>query len=135
MDSGELRPFEGDSGHAHVVDTPTGPVGRGVFNPGWGWSGHVKPIAGTDSCEAALMADVISGRMTLTMDDGTSEQFGPGDLMIAPPGHDAVVDGDDPCVVIDWQGIRGRRHAPADCSADEAQPPDHLEGGRPLSRR
>ena len=42
------------------------------------------------------MAYVISRRMTVTMDDGTSEQFGPGDLMSAPPGHDAVVDGGRP---------------------------------------
>jgi uncharacterized cupin superfamily protein len=51
------------------------------------------------------MAYFISGRMTVTMDDGTSERYGPGDLMVAPPGHDAVVDGDEPCVLIDWQGV------------------------------
>jgi len=51
------------------------------------------------------MAYVVSGRMTVTMDDGTSGQFSPGDLMVAPPGHDAVVDGDEPCVLIDWQGV------------------------------
>lgn len=51
------------------------------------------------------MAYVISGRMTVTMDDGTSERYGPGDLTVAPPGHDAVVDGDEPCVLIDWQGV------------------------------
>ena len=105
MNSGEVRPFEGGTGQLHVVDTPQGPVGLAVFNPGWRWSDHVKPIAGTDSCEAAHMSYFISGRMTVTMDDGTSEQFGPGDLMIAPPGHDAVVDGDEPCVVVDWQGV------------------------------
>ena len=105
IESGETRPFEGGMGHLDVVDTPSGPVGRGTFKPGWRWSEHVGPIAGTDSCQAAHMAYVISGRMTVTMDDGSSEQYGPGDLMIAPPGHDAVVDGDEPCVVIDWQGV------------------------------
>lgn len=105
VESGEVRPFEGGTGQLHVVDTPTGPVGRAVFQPGWRWSQHVKPIAGTDSCQAAHMAYVISGRMTVVMDDGTTEQFGPGDVMIAPAGHDAVVGGEEPCVVVDWQGV------------------------------
>ena len=105
IDSGETRPFEAGKGQLEVVDTETGPVGRGTFNPGWRWSQHVKPIAGTESCQAAHMAYVVSGRMTVTMDDGTSGQFSPGDLMVAPPGHDAVVDGDEPCVLIDWQGV------------------------------
>jgi hypothetical protein len=25
--------------------------------------------------------------------------------MVAPPGHDAWIVGDEPCVVIDWQGF------------------------------
>ncbi len=105
MDSGETRPFEGGSGQLELVTTDGGPVGRGTFNPGWKWSRHVKPIAGTDSCQAAHMGYVISGRMTVQMDDGTSEQFQAGDLMIAPPGHDAWVEGDEPCVMVDWQGM------------------------------
>lgn len=35
IESGEVRPFEGGTGQLHVVNTPTGPVGRAVFNPGW----------------------------------------------------------------------------------------------------
>jgi quercetin dioxygenase-like cupin family protein len=103
--SGETRPFEGKSGQLELVETDSGSVGRATFNPGWRWSEHVKPIAGTDSCQAPHMGFVISGRMTVRMDDGETEAFGPGDVMVAPPGHDAWVDGDEPCVVIDWQGV------------------------------
>jgi quercetin dioxygenase-like cupin family protein len=105
IDSGETRKFGGDSGQLQLVETDGGAVGRATFNAGWRWSEHVKPIAGTDSCQAAHMGFVISGRMTVKMDDGTTEQFGPGDVMVAPPGHDAWVDGGEPCVVIDWQGV------------------------------
>jgi quercetin dioxygenase-like cupin family protein len=105
IDSGETRAFEGDSGQIEVVETEGGAVGRATFKPGWRWSEHVKPIAGTDSCQAAHMGYVISGQMTVQMDDGSSEKFGPGDIMVASPGHDAWVDGSDPCVVIDWQGV------------------------------
>ncbi|WP_268747733.1 hypothetical protein [Arthrobacter sp. SPG23] len=32
-------------------------------------------------------------------------EYGPGDFGIIPPGHDAWVVGDEPYVVIDWQGM------------------------------
>ena len=37
--------------------------------------------------------------------DGHEEEFGPGDVMIVPPGHDAWVVGDEDVHVIDWQGF------------------------------
>jgi len=100
----ETRPFRGGTGQLQVVNSDGGAVGRATFNPGWKWSEHVKPIAGTDSCQAAHTGYVISGRMQIVMDDGESQEFGPGDFMVCPPGHDAWVVGEDPCVVIDWQG-------------------------------
>ncbi|SEK27853.1 cupin domain-containing protein [Rhodococcus maanshanensis] len=101
----ETRPFEDGKGRVDVVDLGAGSVGRGVFEPGWKWSDHVKPIAKTDSCQAAHIGYCLSGRMVVVMDDGERLEFGPGDLMITPPGHDAWVVGDEACVLIDWQGF------------------------------
>jgi hypothetical protein len=39
------------------------------------------------------------------MDDGTEEEFGPGDVSVLPSGHDAWVIGNDPVVVIDITGM------------------------------
>ena len=64
-----------------------------------------KPIAKTDSCQAAHFGYFLSGRMKVVMNDGTEEEFGPGDVMVAPPGHDAWTLGDEACVVIDWHGV------------------------------
>src|SRR3954463_654331 len=105
IDSGEPRPFKDGKGYLDVGETASGAVGRAVFEPGWKWSEHVKPIAGTDSCQAGHMGFVVSGQMRVVMDDGTAADYGPGDVMIAPPGHDAWVPGTEPCVVIDWQGV------------------------------
>ena len=105
IDSGEHRPFKDGKGHLDVVETDTGAVGRAVFEPGWKWSQHVKPIAGTDSCQAAHLGYIISGSMRIVMDDGTADDFGPGDLMIVPPGHDAWTTSDEACVAVDWQGV------------------------------
>jgi hypothetical protein len=103
-DPAEVRPFA-DKGQLEMVDLDGPLVGRGKFEPGWRWSEHVKPIAGTDSCQASHAGYCISGRMRIRMDDGSEEEFGPGDVMVAAPGHDAWTVGDEACVVIDWQGF------------------------------
>ncbi len=97
----EVRQFQGN-GHADVVEVGGRTVGRGVFEPGWKWSENVKPIAGTDSCQVSHLGYVISGRMRVVMDDGTDGEVGPGDVCAIPPGHDAEVVGDEPCVLVDF---------------------------------
>jgi hypothetical protein len=91
----ETRPFEGGTGQLEVVNSGAGAVGRATFLPGWRWSEHVKPIAGTDSCQAAHTCYFVSGRMKVVSDDGEEIEY----------GHDAWILGDEPCVVIDWQGF------------------------------
>ncbi|WP_340560711.1 cupin domain-containing protein [Streptomyces sp. GSL17-111] len=98
----EVRPFEQGTGHLDLVNLESGPVVRGVFEPGWHWSRHVKPIVGTDSCQSPHLGYVTAGRLRVRMDDGEEVEFGQGDLLIVQPGHDAWVVGDEPCVIIDW---------------------------------
>ncbi|MGW7444239.1 cupin domain-containing protein [Kitasatospora sp. NPDC054795] len=104
-DPEEVRPFEEGTGELRLVNLDGGPVGRAVFEPGWQWSKHVKPIAGTDSCQASHAGYVVSGRMKIVMDDGRGFEVGPGDFMLCPPGHDAWTVGPEACVIIDWQGF------------------------------
>jgi len=101
----EVRSFEGGMGQMELVQLERGPVGRGTFKPGWRWSEHVKPIAGTDSCQAAHTGYFVSGRMKVVLDDGEEQEDGPGDFAVIPPGHDAWILGEDDCVFIDWQGV------------------------------
>lgn len=101
----EVRPFQDGSGQLEMVNLDEGAVARATFKPGWQWSKHVKPIAGTESCEVPHQGYVISGRMTVRMNDGEEITFGAGDVMDIPPGHDGWVVGEEPCVVIDWQGM------------------------------
>ena len=100
----ETRPFV-DKGRVEIVKLPGGTVGRGTFEPGWRWSEHVKPIAGTESCQATHMGYCVSGRMAVRMNDGTEKEIAAGDVMLIPPGHDAWVVGDEPCVQIDFTGM------------------------------
>ncbi len=101
----ETRPFKGH-GRADVISTENGPVMRAIFEPGWKWSNDVKPLAGTNSCQAAHSCYVLSGRMHLKMDDGTEEEVGPGDFVTIPPGHDAWVIGNEACVMFDYGGVQ-----------------------------
>ena len=71
----EVRPFVAN-GHVDIVKLAGGVIGRGTFEPGWRWSEHVKPIAGTDSCQAPHMGYCVAGRMVVRMDDGTEKEIG-----------------------------------------------------------
>jgi hypothetical protein len=39
-------------------------------------------------------------------DDGTEDEFGPGDTAIVLPGHNAWTVGNEPCVAIDFTGAK-----------------------------
>lgn len=101
----EKRQFNDDKGHVDIVKLGGGVVGRAVFHPGWKWSEHVKPIAGTDSCQAPHMGYVISGRQVVRMDDGEELEIQAGDVVSIPPGHDGWTVGDEPCIVVDFAGM------------------------------
>src|SRR6266581_5737087 len=102
----EVRPFKDGKGSVRVVSLSNGDVGYGTFEPGWRWSEHVKPIAGTDSCQVEHTGYVLKGRMALRMDDGTEREFGPGETFHMPPGHDAWIVGDEKCVLLDFGGLK-----------------------------
>jgi quercetin dioxygenase-like cupin family protein len=107
----EVREFTDAKGHVELVDLNGHQVGLGTLQPGWRWSQHVKPLAGTDSCQVEHIGYVLEGRMALKMDDGTKLEFGPGDAFHMPPGHDAWIIGDEACKLLDFGGLKGYAQA------------------------
>lgn len=99
----EVRTFE--KGRIELVHIGEKTVGRATFEPGWKWSTCVKPIAGTRSCEAAHFGYQLSGTMIVAMDDGSKLTIRAGDVVSIPAGHDAWVEGKEPVVVLDFQGL------------------------------
>jgi len=91
-------------GRAEILEIGESQIGRLVLEPGWRWSNDVKPLAGTESCEAPHFQYHVSGRLAIRMDDGTELIAEPGDVTSLPSGHDAWVLGDEPVVVVDWHG-------------------------------
>ena len=100
----ETRSFA-DKGEVKIVTIGNGVVGHVTFEPGWKWSEHVRPIAGPESCQAAHVGDVLSGRQTVRMDDGAEFEISAGDVVSIPAGHDGWTVGDEPGVVIDFAGM------------------------------
>jgi hypothetical protein len=99
----EKRSFA--KGEVEVVNVGGVTFGRATLQPGWKWSTCIKPIVNTKSCEASHLQYHISGRLHVRMDDGSEEEFGPGEVSHLPPGHDAWVVGNEPVVVIDITGM------------------------------
>jgi quercetin dioxygenase-like cupin family protein len=98
----ETREFQ--RGRLDIVQIGGGAVGRLTLQPGWRWSEHVKPMAGTELCEAPHFQYHAAGTLHIVMADGREFEARPGDITSLPSGHDAWVVGDEPVVVIDWQG-------------------------------
>ena len=98
----EVREFP--NGTADILQVGDAEIGRLTLQPGWRWSNDVKPIAGTDLCEAPHFQYHVSGRLAIQMGDGTEFIAQAGDVTSLPSGHDAWVIGDEPVVVIDWYG-------------------------------
>jgi mannose-6-phosphate isomerase-like protein (cupin superfamily) len=86
---------------ANLGDTT---VARMTAEPGWKWSKDVKPVVNTNSCQLAHTQYALSGRLRVRMDDGAEQEFGPGDAIYIPPGHDAWVVGNEPFVAVEFTG-------------------------------
>ena len=89
---------------AEIINIGGSQIMRMTLQPGWHWTEHVKPIAGTDLCQAPHFQYSISGRIGVRMADGDEFEVAPGEVSYLQPGHDAWVIGDEPVVAIDWGG-------------------------------
>jgi hypothetical protein len=76
---------------------------RLTLQPGWRWSECIKPVAGTESCQARHVGAVLSGRMHVVQDDGSEGEIGAGEAYVINPGHDAWVVGDDEFVGLEFE--------------------------------
>jgi len=99
----EVREFP--KGRLELIKIGGAMIGRAILEPGWRWASSVKPIAKTKSCQAPHFQYHISGVLKVRMDDGTEFECRPGDVSFLPSGHDAWVVGDQPVIIVDFQGM------------------------------
>jgi hypothetical protein len=99
----EVRLFE--KGRFEIVKIGGMTLGKARYEPGWKWSEHVSPRAGTPFCEVEHIRMVISGRATAAMKDGDVYELGPRTIFYVPPiAHDSWVEGDKPYVSLHFLG-------------------------------
>ena len=99
----ETREFE--LGRFEVVHVGGVAIGRATYQPGWKWSEHVAPLAGTPFCEVEHVGLVVSGRAVVAMSDGRVIELTAGSLFYVPPDpHDSWVVGDEPYVSLHFLG-------------------------------
>jgi hypothetical protein len=101
--SDEVREFP--KGRLELIKVGGATVGRAIFQPGWRWLTSVQPLVKTKSCEAPHFQYHVAGVLKVVMDDGTEFECRPGDVSFLPSGHDAWVVGDEPVVIVDFQGM------------------------------
>jgi hypothetical protein len=92
-----------DKTRLEVLNLGSAKAARMTAQPGWRWSECIKPVVGTESCEARHLGAVISGSLHVRHDDGTEEDLASGDAYIIEPGHDAWVTGGEPFVGYEFE--------------------------------
>ncbi len=99
----EVRLFE--KGKFEIIKIAGMTIGRATYEPGWRWSEHVGPAAGTALCEVEHIGMVVSGNATAAMRDGKVYELSPGTIFHVPAEpHDSWVVGDEPYVSIHFLG-------------------------------
>jgi hypothetical protein len=99
----ETRVFE--KGKFELVNIGGLTIGRATYEPGWRWSEHVAPTAGTNLCEVEHVGLVISGHAVAAMSDDSIVDLAPGCLFYIPPiPHDSWVVGDEQYVSLHFLG-------------------------------
>lgn len=93
-------------GMVELVNIGGAAVGRATLQPGWRWSTCVQPIAQTEHCEAPHFQYQLAGTLHVQLVDGTEFESKAGDVILLTTGHDAWVVGEEPVVVVDFQGLR-----------------------------
>jgi len=99
----EVRVF--DKGKFEIVRIGGMTIGRATYEPGWKWSEHVAPIAGTPFCGVEHVGLVLAGRATAAIADGETHVLEPGTIFYIPPTpHDSWVVGNEEYVSLHFLG-------------------------------
>lgn len=99
----EVKTFE--KGKFEMVTVGDMTIGRATYEPGWKWSVHVGPLAGTPFCSVEHVGMVVSGKATAAFADGRIYELTPGTLFYIPPDpHDSWVIGNEPYVSLHFLG-------------------------------
>jgi len=110
----------GGVARAEVIHMGALTVQRVTFQPGFRWTEHARPVAGTHLCMIPHTGYVVSGRLGVRLVDGTERELAAGDAFAIPAGHDVWVVGAEPYVAVDFST---ERTAPVAAATAPTVPP------------
>ncbi len=91
-----------DKTKVETVEVGSTKVARITAQPGWIWDECIKPVAGTDSCQAHHLGIIQKGQLKVMHEDGSEVFLNSGDVYEIRPGHHAEVVGDIPCSMVEF---------------------------------
>ncbi|MBI2718983.1 MAG: cupin [Rhizobiales bacterium] len=93
----ELREFP--LGRFEIIHVAGVSLGRATYQPGWKWSVHNAPLAGTRLCHIPHTGTVLSGHGAVQYESGGYVDLVPGMVFhISTEPHDSWVVGSEPYV-------------------------------------
>jgi hypothetical protein len=97
----ETRELE--HGRIDIVHLAGSTAAHVTFEPGWRWATDIKPLVGTDSCQAHHVGHCVAGSLHVVTDEGNELDIGAGDAYEILPGHEAWVVGDTAYSALEFQ--------------------------------
>ena len=85
-----------------IVRAGASRVKRVIYQPGFKWSVHLKPIVGTDLCMHAHVGFLARGAIGVRYADGCTAEFTAPQVVVIEPAHDGWVVGDEAAVLIEF---------------------------------
>jgi hypothetical protein len=83
------------------VRTGDARVKRIIYQPGFRWSTHMKPVTNTDHCMHAHVGFLVCGQIHVEYPDGCVHEFAAPAAVAIEPGHDGWVVGDEAAILIE----------------------------------
>ncbi len=108
-----LAPIDGAAHHEvgglaiDMVKVGNSRLKRTVYPPGWRWSTHMMPVAGTEHCMHTHIGFLARGHIRGVYEDGCEYEFEAPAFAVIEAGHDGWVVGDAPAVFIQFDSEEG----------------------------
>ena len=91
-----------DFSNAEIMTPDKTKVDSITTQPGWIWDQSITTVVGTDNCQARHLGIIQKGKLKVTHEDGSDVCLNSGDVYEIRQGHHAVVIGDIPCSMVEF---------------------------------